>query len=389
MNFLTQNYTDLRGNNLFFLLKISDWRIFIEKKLSPELLYTGFPVFFIQKTSDKQYNDLVSQLIEYIEILYYRHCIYPVEGHSNQRGLPLRPLKRVLFFDQQKHAYENLVDYIRYPGIEIAKNKFKGGNVICIGAGPVLEQQIDYIKANVNNALLICVNSALPALLRHNIEPDFVIINDSSLATEQTFRKLHSQLPETIIVPHVFSYAGGNLFQYKLFFDNYYPYIFGFRDTLQFHGSVITTAFSFAVYLGCSTIVFAGTQLLSENPYYFTYHSATQNYKHIQPDKINLNLRPNMYQVKNASMELKYTTLNMLDAALWLKNRIYEFKQACHDSVVINLSANSLLYGKDIIIDNNYILPDYHKSVPMKLLSIIISLPYNNELADKLITTES
>ena len=92
-----------------------------------------------------------------------------------------------------------------------------------------------------------------------------------------------------------------------------------------------------------------------------------------------------MYQVKNASMELKYTTLNMLDAALWLKNRIYEFKQACHDSVVINLSANSLLYGKDMIIDNNYILPDYHKSVPMKLLYNEINNYYKNISKDKVV----
>jgi len=358
------------SKNAFCLITGRNWsRLNIEQFFIPKIFNFGFPVFFTQNFNHDEYNDYVKEIIEYIEILYYRYVIYPIEGQSNQRGLPLRRMYRGLFFDQQKHVYENTYEYMIGGKINQLKNKFRDRTALCIGAGPDLDNKIGYIKENKDKSVVICVNNALRVLLKNNIEPHFVVINDTSIAVEKSFASL-PELKHTILIAHCFSPTGGKIFKRKFFFSNYLQALFGIRDELFFHGSVITTAFDFAKYIGCSTIVFIGAQLASMHPYSFMYskqsiHGKNNNCSDMEQYKF-INKFPQLYPVRSASGELMFTTLNLFDVSLWLLNRIDD-----SNVKVVNSTYDTILFGKNIEINENYKI-DYAGNISKELETIDI-----------------
>ena len=74
-------------------------------------------------------------------------------------------------------------------------------------------------------------------------------------------------MPGTILVGHCLSDLGGDRFRQKYLFGSFLPQIFGERDNLRLHGSVISTAFSLARHLGCARCVLVGAQLASPDPW--------------------------------------------------------------------------------------------------------------------------
>lgn len=341
---------DLAGKNLFlFLGDPAGFRPALAAILPPETFLNGFPVFYLREDIEPARPAFVRDVVEQLEFLFFRYRIYPISGQFNMYGLPLREITRGLFFDQQKHAYENTIDCMRQGNLQQLKDFFRGRTALLVAAGQDLERRIEYVRANRDKALVIAVNNALKPLLAHGVTPHFVVLNDTSLAIEESFEGL-APLPETILVGHCLSHLGGEKFARKFLFGNWKPEVLGVRPTLRLHGSVITSAFSLARFLGCTACVLVAVQLASADPWTLGYARGTiyddRGPRHAGPltDRF-----PQLYPVTNRFGITLYTSLNFRDACLWFLDEIRSSRLRC-----VNLTRESILHGDGVEYDENF-----------------------------------
>ena len=310
-----------------------------------EIFQRGTPLFLTTERVGTLYGAWAAQVIDYLETLHYRHVIYPLSGQGLSRSQPLRKIFRGLVYDQQRHAYENIPDYLTCPAIGDLRNRLHGLPAILVAAGPDLSGKLDYLRANMDRAVIICVNNAVKPLVEAGIRPHFVIINDTSIDSGMVFRHI-PELPETILVAHCLSDLGGDRFRQKYLFGSFLPEIFGEREMLRLHGSVISTAFSLANRLGCGKCVLVGAQLVSENPWGLGYARGTLKERPSDEDKPLIHEYPQLYPVTTPFGEQRYTTINFRDASLWLAEVIRLSGVEC-----VNTSKSSILYGRGIEFD--------------------------------------
>ncbi len=322
------------------------------QELLPEAIFDyGFPVFFQTERIQRQFPEWAAQVIEYLELLFYRNKIYPVSGQGLMASLPIREISRGLFYDQQVHAYENIAEYFRWPDIGEIRARFAGETAILVAAGPELSGRLDYIRRNMDRAVVICVNNAVKPLLEAGIKPHIVVINDTSLASGEVFSQIE-KAPGTVLVGHCLADLGGDRFRCKYLFGSFLPELFGKRPMLRLHGSVISTAFSMAEHLGCSRCVIVGAQLGSDNPWGLGYAKGTVHENSADCcERPLINRHPQLYPVTTPHGETVYTTLNFRDAALWLSETIRVSGIEC-----VNTSRSSLLFGAGIAYDSEPVI---------------------------------
>ena len=346
---------DLAGKALFFVGGAPDSTFPpLLSQLPSSLCDMGYPVFFAQDGLAEALPEYVRRVEELLEIFYYRHAIYPLESQDLIRSKPIRPMTRKIMYDRVKHLYENLVPCLASGILNDLRGYLPGRTAILAAAGPALAGQMDFIQANSGRAVVIAVNSALKPLLAAGIEPHFVVINDTSVEAGNTLADL-PRLERTILVGHVLSDSGRGAFPRTYFFGNCPGQPFPKRDGLLLHGSVITTAFSLAEYLGCVKAVLAGAQLCSESPWGMTYAPHAQHAgQEGSGNTAALRGRfPELYPVWAADGRRMYTNLNFLDVAQWFTDRIRLAKLE-----VINLTPGSILRGPGISLDPSPHLPE-------------------------------
>lgn len=319
----------------------------------------GYPLFFAPPELAGAMPGYVRRVEEMIELFYYRNVIYSLDSQDTIRGLPLRAMTRDYVYDRQKHLYENLTPCLTGGVLQDLLGALSGHTAILAAAGPALADSLDFIRANRDRAVLIAVNSAVKPLLAAGITPDFVVINDTSTDSEPTLAGLPT-LTDTRLAAHCLSTtgsmeAGGPCFGRTYFFGNFPGQPFPKRASLLLHGSVITTAFALAEYLGCTRAVLAGVQLSSPDPLAMNYARGSQHEAHASGvTELALTHRwPELYPVTAADGSRMFTTLNFFDAAQWFADRI---RQA--GLTVVNLCAASILKGPGIVFDPAPVLPE-------------------------------
>ena len=317
-----------------------------------EIFRRGTPLFLVTGRITADYGEWAAKVVDYLETLHYRNVIYPISGQGLNRSQPLRPIHRGLLYDQQLHAYENIPDYLTAPSIAALRNGLHGLPAILAAAGPDLSAKLDYIRANRERAVVICVNNAIKPMVEAGIRPHFVVINDTSVESGGVFRHI-PDLPETILAAHCLSDLGGGRFHRKFLFGDFLPEIFGGREMLKLHGSVISTAFALARHLGCGQCVLVGAQLASDNPWGLGYAKGTVKDQPEGGERPLVGEHPQLYPVDTPFGGRMYTTLNFRDAALWLAEEIRLSGVEC-----VNTTRSSILYGRGIEYDPEPTLPE-------------------------------
>ncbi len=335
-----------------FLGSVNSFRPPLGMSLPENLFTKGFPVFFTLPGEHGLPESEINSCVQLLEILFYRHILYPLSGQFNNRGLPLRPMTRGLFYDQQLHFYQNISDYLRSPDIGVLRRAFHNETAILIAAGPDLPSRFEYLREQRSKAVLICVNTALKPLLQAGIKPHFVIINDTSIAAGQSFSGL-PHLDDVCLVGHALSNLGEDIFHKKFIFGTYWPELFGVRPSLRLHGSVITAAYSLAHHMGCSRCVLVGVQLCSENPWAMIYSKGSIHENITAQGRPLTNSFPQLVPVLNGQGETVYTTLNFLDAAIWFLEENRTTDMDC-----INTCTKSIVHGAGVTIKPNFYIPD-------------------------------
>lgn len=323
----------------------------LQDLLPEELFKRGTPAFFMTERIREAYDQWAGEVIDYFETLHYRHAIYPLGGQSLASSRPFRDIHRGLFFDQQVHAYENIPEFFNWPSIAQLKNRMRGVPAILVAAGPDLEERLDYLRSVKDRAVIISVNNAVKTLAEAGIPPHMVVINDTSIHAGEVFRHV-PKLPGTILVGHCLSALGGDRFRQKYLFGSFLPHIFGEREMLRLHGSVISTAFALAMYMGCSQCIFVGAQLASNNPWGLNYVKGAVDKDSEEVVKELIHQHPQLCPVKTPFGETLYTTINFRDAALWLAEVVRLSGIPC-----TNTSRASILYGRGIEYDDAPKLP--------------------------------
>ena len=140
---------------------------------------------------------------------------------------------------------------------------------VVVGAGPTLDRNLDRLRALQGTVLLVAVDTAVRPLLAAGVRPHVAVSVDPSDVNAQHLRDLPDAdgialVAEGSIDASVLPPFAGRTFIFRVSRHEPWPWLAeqgAERGVLQAWGSVLTTAFDFAIRAGCEPIVFAGADL--------------------------------------------------------------------------------------------------------------------------------
>jgi hypothetical protein len=172
------------------------------------------------------------------------------------------------------------------------RDMFPGIPAIVVAAGPSLDDNIEQLRTVDGRALIIAVDTTLRPLRAAGIQPHMVVAVDPSELNAKHLLGLADTggswlVSEGSVDRRVFSEFAGRAFSFKVSDHHPWPWLraHGFdRGVLRAWGSVLTTAFDLACFVGCNPIVFVGADLAYTNGVHYcrgTIHEDAAN--HLAP----------------------------------------------------------------------------------------------------------
>lgn len=170
-----------------------------------------------------------------------------------------------------KNSAKNLKTFSQSSGISIYKNMLNRKiPVLICAAGPTLEETLPYLNEIKNKAFIIAVDTALRSLLKYNVQPDFILLIDPQYYAANHIAGLSS--PESVLITESSVYPSVMRFdcRKKVFCESLFPLGQYFERKLlpekslgkiTAGGSVSTSAWDFAKYIGAEKIYMAGLDL--------------------------------------------------------------------------------------------------------------------------------
>ncbi len=161
------------------------------------------------------------------------------------------------------------INYLRdLEGINIFKDSCPPDlPCVILAAGPTLEEILPHLAEIKKRSLIIAVDTALRACLAEGIEPDFIVLTDPQYYAWRHIAGLKS--PSSILITESAAYPAVFRFECKkivlcasLFpLGSYIESKIGSKGALVAGGSVSTTAWDFARFIGAREIFAAGLDL--------------------------------------------------------------------------------------------------------------------------------
>lgn len=165
-----------------------------------------------------------------------------------------------------KNTCKNFSHFKKRPSINSLKNCMQGKNACVIAAGPTLSEILPHLKEIQKRCVLICVDTALKTILNYGIIPEFTIMVDPQYwnARHLDFTETSNTIliTESAVYPSIFNYKWKEI----LFCSAMYPLGKILEKNISISelgagGSVATTAWDFARFIGCTKIFMAGLDL--------------------------------------------------------------------------------------------------------------------------------
>ncbi|MCX7786225.1 MAG: DUF115 domain-containing protein [Spirochaetes bacterium] len=170
-----------------------------------------------------------------------------------------------------RNLSRNLNLLSRYGGIETLNGRFHSFPALVIAAGPSLDDILPHLIRLREKFLLIAVDTSYMSCVRFHVEPDFVVVMDpqywNTRHLDRAVQKSARLVSEPSTHPTIFRRFPGKTFLAGSLFPlgHYLQERIGKRATLGAGGSVATSAWDFARFLGCNPIVMAGLDLSFPN----------------------------------------------------------------------------------------------------------------------------
>jgi hypothetical protein len=155
-----------------------------------------------------------------------------------------------------------------YGGICKYKNFIKSQiPALILAAGPSLEQILPQLSELKKRCIIICVDTALRACTSVGVQPHFIILVDPQYWNSRHLDRIKA--PESILItesatyPSVFRFQSRETILCTSMFPlgQYIEQFLGKNGILAAGGSVASSAWDFARYIGCTTILTAGLDL--------------------------------------------------------------------------------------------------------------------------------
>ncbi len=153
------------------------------------------------------------------------------------------------------------------PGVNVLENALKGIPALVIAAGPSLDTCVPLLPALAEHAVIIAVDTALRAVLRVGVQPDFVVAVDPQYWNSRHLD--HCAVEGLCLVSEIAAYPSPLRLPFGRRFLCASPYPLArfleqsvdAKGTLGAGGSVATTAWDFARLIGASPVFIAGLDL--------------------------------------------------------------------------------------------------------------------------------
>jgi hypothetical protein len=160
----------------------------------------------------------------------------------------------------------NLVDYYTSPGVRTLFDRFSGMPAIIVSAGPSLNKNIHLLHEAKGKAVILAVGTAVRALQKYGIEPDFIVSIDPAFANYKLFNKIRTD--KSCLITEMQSYhqilkefQGPKFVMGKTPISSWYNGIIEDKGNSESGGSVANNALSIAYKMGADPIVLVGQDL--------------------------------------------------------------------------------------------------------------------------------
>jgi hypothetical protein len=223
---------------------------------------------------------------------------------------------------------------------------------VIVAAGPSLEKILPYMAELQKRFTIICVETALRALLRFNIQPDFIILTDPQYYAYRHIAGLSA--PQSILVcplsvySSVFSFNCRKILLCSDFFpvSSFFEKQLGEFGNLGAGGSVASSAWNLAYLLGAQRIFLAGLDLSFPSKQTHIKGSSAEQTFHTKSNRLTSAEKSSCGSMYSANPEygVSYdgkkvlTDSRMKMFAWWFESRI----AACTDSKTFTLCSESL-----------------------------------------------
>lgn len=196
----------------------------------------------------------------------YRHLVQSISLWETKNKVNIATVRK---FGKRwvRNIAANHIHIADTPGIKGIAQAFSNIPALILAAGPSLDGILKFLPDLKERCLIITVDTALRAVLRTGVTPDFVVVVDPQYWNARHLDFCSSPdsclITETAVYPSIFRQG----FKRILLCSSQYPlgiYIENRTDQkgrLGAGGSVATTALDFAVHLGTAPIWIAGLDL--------------------------------------------------------------------------------------------------------------------------------
>ncbi len=167
------------------------------------------------------------------------------------------------------NTIKNLATHQLGSEISALQNLFKDRPFILVGAGPSLDDSIEFLKAAQNKAIIAVVNSAYRAVVNKGILPDITVAVDPYEGTLRGYEKSDTSHPILISTYLVFPEVPKR-FKDKVFPLSSYNFLMTvLRKVLNLpeesnivgDGTVSSTVVNLAAYMGCNQVYLVGQDM--------------------------------------------------------------------------------------------------------------------------------
>ena len=274
-------------------------------------------------------------------------------------------------------------------------NLFAQTPAIIVAAGPSLDATLPGIRALQGRAMIIAVDTAVRPLLAAGIQPHVAVSVDPSEVNAQHLNGLPPSamalVGEGSLDASVLPQFSGRTFAFRVSDHHPWPWLrrLGLeRGGLQAWGSVLTTAFDFAVKAGCNPVVFAGADLSYTRGLQYCRNTAYEpHWQHLETDeqraeafKGYLAEKPHSLQ-PDVQGQPTITTREFMQFRDWIVARA----SAARGCAVLNATGGGILHG-GVIAQTTFGDLQLPTSSDVERVPAIITAAWRQSVADETVS---
>ncbi|MBP5602486.1 MAG: motility associated factor glycosyltransferase family protein [Treponema sp.] len=309
-----------------------------------------------------------------------------------------------------RNSMKNIVQLGRHRTLtQFVQSTPENKNFVVVAAGPSLEALLPKMPLYKQNAVIVCVETALHALLKNGVEPDYIVITDPQYYAYRHIAGLSAPSSTLIcplsVYPAVFNFKCRQIVICSEMFpvSSYFEKQLGSFGDLGAGGSVASSAWNLCRMLGADNIYFAGLDLsypegqthIKGSSAEQTFHTGSNRLSPVQAynSSSRFGANPEYAQDYNGNQVLTDARMKMF--AWWFESKI----ATCPEVKTYTLSTSSMKIpgvlvaekdpfedadtaNKSVVPEQKTVVPEQKTVVPEpvegKTLTSDISLFYND-----------